>query len=975
MFRQHLSRRSAPLWLACGLAGWLASVAVAAADCIADMKTPQKPPDTSLCKDLEDAVRHPSWLPLDKYEAKLGSYLSNYCHRGADWTPDKRVRDTGPFIGTIIDGKWVGKYYGTHQPVWVWYSREMVEWLRRNRPDGAETIANPEPLPDGAMMVKEMYPAPAAACAGIDPINLQPSSGAAVMVRDTKAAQDGWFWGWFGWGGPDVWAPDWPPAGNSPYPNMGFGQYCTNCHASAKDHQTFATLKNIKGERGEPLVYLSQNFFINPPPPPGPPEAKLTSSYDAAFIAHLSWPWSPRPTRDSVAKLKSETYDNVWMPGGAPSAASQFITSDQCIGCHDAGGTGLQFDMTKVDRDGKLLLNHSPYATWRTSPMGMAGRDPIFLAQLASEAGNFHKDWSAGVQDTCFGCHGIMGQRQFSIDNHAANKTCPPFLRSQIDAIPYQSSDPAATKYGALARDGISCTTCHRMAVGDAESDKVRDQPQNACVAERQELLNPGLKGFAATFTGSFWLAPADVLYGPFGEPKKTPMKHALGISPEHHPQITNAALCGSCHVVHLPVLRGAETVGQAYEQTTFAEWAFSGFRTGQGPDGPLPFGAGAQPQSCQDCHMPSRDARGAPDRSKIAGIQELTNFPQTENVLPAEEIDLLVRENFAKHTLVGLNLFFVKMAQQFPDVLGIRTRDPMLTTKGLDPVLLTERKLAEQAAERTADIAITGVTKAGGTLEARVTVTNKTGHKFPSGVGFRRAFITFEVLDPNGATLWSSGQTNAAGMLIDRRSKEPIEGELWWTPDCTQRVAPEKRAHQPHYEMVTREDQAQIYQELVSTPPKDEKPVCGPGAPPKGELTTSFMSICAKVKDNRILPQGFLPLPDRVRIAAALSAGADLAQESGPDEVHEDPDYVTGGSDALTYRVPLDGLGGTPASVQATLYYQATPPYFLQDRFCTSQSDDTKRLYFLAGNLNLTGTPAASWKLKLVTTGPVVVP
>ena len=35
--------------------------------------------------------------------------------------------------------------------------------------------------------------------------------------------------------------------------------------------------------------------------------------------------------------------------------------------------------------------------------------------------------------------------------------------------------------------------------------------------------------------------------------------------------------------------------------------------------------------------------------------------------------------------------------------------------------------------------------------------------------------------------------------------------------------------------------------------------PVCGVGAKPAGELTTSFLSICAKVKDNRILPQGFL--------------------------------------------------------------------------------------------------------------------
>ena len=36
-------------------------------------------------------------------------------------------------------------------------------------------------------MVKEMYPAPAASCAGIDPTYLMPTSGAAVMVRDAAA--------------------------------------------------------------------------------------------------------------------------------------------------------------------------------------------------------------------------------------------------------------------------------------------------------------------------------------------------------------------------------------------------------------------------------------------------------------------------------------------------------------------------------------------------------------------------------------------------------------------------------------------------------------------------------------------------------------------------------------------------------------------------------------------------------------------
>ena len=970
------------LGLACGIM-ICAPAARGAPICSAAMEQPQVPADPELCRGLEAAIRTPGALPLDRYEAKLAEYLKNFCHRGEGWTPDKRVRATGPFVGTIAEGQWTGKDLGTHAPVLIWYSRDMMDWLRKNRPDGQETIADPEPLPDGAMMVKEMFPAPAAACADVDPKYLRPTSGAAVMVRDSKSAHDGWFWGWFGW---SDWTPDWPPGPANPYPNMGFGQYCTNCHASAKDNQTFATLRNIKGERGEPLVYLSQNFFLDTSETHHTAVAaesaktapQRPSGYDPAFVRHLKWPDKTLPTRETIVKLPSETYDNAWVPGGGPSAASQFVTSDQCLGCHDAGTTGLQFDMTRMDRDGKLL-NHSPYATWRSSPMGMAGRDPIFLSQLASETGYFHPKMADKVQDTCLGCHGIMGQRQSVIDGHAATQRCEPFLRRQVDVIPYPSQDPApatnkdAVKYAALARDGISCTSCHRMALGSAAGAQHADAPQNACVAERQAFLNPGLKGYAATFTGSFLLAPADVLYGPYQDPKKTSMKHALGITPEHNPEIKSSELCGSCHVVHLPVLQDGRVVAHTYEQTTFAEWAFSAYRTGRNVDRELPHGAGEQAQSCQDCHMPSKDANGQPDHSKIASIQEFSNFPQTENNLGAEEIDLKERENFAQHTLVGLNLFFVKMAQQFADVLGMRTRDPMLTTKGVDPAKLTERKLVAQAAERTADIKIDSVTTGGNRLDARVTVTNKTGHKFPSGVGFRRAFIQFDVLDAQHNILWSSGRTNAAGMIVDRKD-QPIAGETWWRQDCSQRIAPEARAHQPHYQVVSRDDQAQIYQELIAAPPRDAAPQCGPAAAPAGELTTSFLSVCTKVKDNRLLPKGFLQLPERIEIASALSAEADLAEDAGPAEVGDDPDYQSGGSDTVIYRVPLAGWRHKPASVQATLYYQATPPFYLQDRFCTSQSEDTKRLYFLAGNLDLRNTPAEGWKLKVVTTGLVPV-
>jgi hypothetical protein len=65
----------------------------------------------------------------------------------------------------------------------------------------------------------------------------------------------------------------------------------------------------------------------------------------------------------------------------------------------------------------------------------------------------------------------------------------------------------------------------------------------------------------------------------------------------------------------------------------------------------------------------------------------------------------------------------------------------------------------------------------------------------------------------------------------------------------------------------------------------------------------------------------------------------------------------------------------GEPAKVRAELYYQATPPYYLQDRFCTSRSEDTGRLYYMAGKLDLAASPIESWKLKIGKTAEAPVP
>ena len=368
--------------------------------------------------------------------------------------------------------------------------------------------------------------------------------------------------------------------------------------------------------------------------------------------------------------------------------------------------------------------------------MGLSGRDPIFFAQLASEIETFHPESSTLIQDTCMSCHAVQGHRQHAIDRFAQSSACDPLARAALDAVPYPPGNPTAglAHYAALGRDGVSCTTCHSMVLGADATEKVKDAPQNACVKARQELINPGLTGLAKTFTGNFLVANPGEIFGPFKDPKKKPMEHATGLVAAHSELVKSSEICASCHTVHLPVLHGGKIIGHTYEQATYPEWAFSSYRTGETVDGPLPEGPGTKAQSCQGCHMPNKDARGKTYRSKIATIQEASSFPQAEYTLPAEDIDLEPREGFAKHTLVGLNMFLTKMAQQFPDVLGIRTEDPMLPSRrAVDPLTTTERAMIDQA-ERTAAIDVSEVGRDGDTLTAKVTGHQQGRPQIPHG-------------------------------------------------------------------------------------------------------------------------------------------------------------------------------------------------------------------------------------------------
>ena len=72
---------------------------------------------------------------------------------------------------------------------------------------------------------------------------------------------------------------------------------------------------------------------------------------------------------------------------------------------------------------------------------------------------------------------------------------------------------------------------------------------------------------------------------------------------------------------------------------------------------------------------------------------------------------------------------------------------------------------------------------------------------------------------------------------------------------------------------------------------------------------------------------------------------------------------------------MPLTEIEGEPAELRATLYYQAIPPFFLQDRFCTAKGADTARLYYLAGKLDTAGGPIQNWKLQVGQAAKAPVP
>lgn len=318
-------------------------------------------------------------------------------------------------------------------------------------------------------MVKEMWTPPLARWAGTCFDCTKPDgAGAVFWIRDDNTFSTGWFGSWYGPG----WAPDWPAgASNSPTGSgQGGAQFCVNCHAATVSGNTFVSMRNYSGK--DVHHFLTQ--FV-PDLPPATPHHMLVAlpgnrvsrlgealyNYDDSFVGTFKGKLAA-PDWGTVDRMPSQTYDDVIVGGRKKVILGSkdpvyFQTSTQCLGCHTANATGLQFDMvapvpqSDQAKLGGALFDISPYALWASSPMGLAGRDPIFFAMLESEQ-QFHKQETALVQDTCLQCHGIMGQRQFALD--AAGGDCGQFQRSLANVMDENvGSDSSVGPHGVSGDD------------------------------------------------------------------------------------------------------------------------------------------------------------------------------------------------------------------------------------------------------------------------------------------------------------------------------------------------------------------------------------------------------------------------------------------------------------------------------------------------------------------------------------------
>lgn len=373
-----------------------------------------------------------------------------------------------------------------------------------------------------------------------------------------------------------------------------------------------------------------------------------------------------------------------------------------------------------------------------------------------------------------------------------------------------------------------------------------------------------GTVGLGTRFSGDIPYDTTRKIFGPFLTPLMGPMQLYTGFTPTFSAHMSTSGVCSPCHTLqtHTADLSGNLTGGTFVEQATYHEYLNSIFP--------------AQQIYCQTCHMPQLE-----DQVVIAN----------------QIISLQGRSPFNLHQFAGANEFMLKLIRNNKSSLGIDIPDSYFDST----ILYTNKNLTQQSVTLT----LNQDSLNSDTSYFSVTLTNKAGHKFPSGYPSRRAVVQLVVLKANGDTLFHSG----------------IFGSNY---EVNNFAAP----YEQHHNIIKMQAQTQIY-EMVMGDVNNNK-------------TTVLERAADILKDNRLVPNGFTTTHytyDTAKIDNIALADPDFNKTlSGIEGT---------GKDVIHFHIPSNGYSGI-VNVYAKIFYQSVPPGWLQEMFTfnTPLIDTFKNMY-----------------------------
>ena len=236
----------------------------------------------------------------------------------------------------------------------------------------------------------------------------------------------------------------------------------------------------------------------------------------------------------------------------------------------------------------------------------------------------------------------------------------------------------------ALDLEGVTCDVCHRSIVP-------ANEPGAPYVGNAQLFFDVTLKK-----------------YGPYPDVA----------SPAHSGEPTNftgsSEMCGQCHSVHNPVgpwrsLDGGALGPRFPLDTTYEEWKQSSFARDSGVA-----------STCADCHMP-----------RFTGPDGGTNYKISKGLQPP-------RTNPRQHALAGGNVWGLE---------AVQAANPDIATEFGDRFAVT-KAFALQNLQSAAKLELSILSQAATTAQVRLRVTNRTGHKLPTGYADGRRVVIQLLVD-----------------------------------------------------------------------------------------------------------------------------------------------------------------------------------------------------------------------------------